>query len=293
MPHLPTLALNKARAIDTNKNTIDISMVNKIILHGTLSLLCLYMNTGIAQAQDADELAKATVNPVSDLIALPLQSNWDKGYGPGNKTQYTLNVQPVIPFKLNNDWNLITRTIVPVVHQPGMVAGQGDVWGIGDTVASFFLSPRQVKGMIWGVGPVLLLPTANEDRLGSKKWGAGPTGVALIQEGPWTYGALANHIWSYAGAGSRSDVNTSYVNPFASYGLGGGWTLTGQGEVTYNWEAESGKRATIPMSVMVSKVTRIGMQPVSLALGYKHYVKTPDGNPDNGIRFVISFLFPK
>ena len=247
-----------------------------------------------AYAQSADELAKATANPVANLISVPLQSNWDKGYGPGDNTQYTLNVQPVIPFKLNNEWNLITRTIVPVVHQPAMTPGQGDAWGIGDTVMSLFLSPNaSSNGLIWGAGPVLLLPTASKDRLGSEKWGAGPTGVVLVQEGPWTYGVLGNHLWSFAGADARDKVSISYANPFASYALGGGWTLTAQAEITYNWEADSGKRTTLPASFIVSKVTHFGQQPVSLALGYKHFVEAPNGQLDHGVRFVVNFLFPK
>ena len=259
-----------------------------------LCLLCALLVANPAWAQSAEELAKATANPVADLIAVPLQNNWDKGYGPDKQTQYTLNVQPVVPFKLDQEWTLITRTIVPVVHQPAMAAGQDDAWGIGDSVMSFFLSPRATSdGLIWGAGPVLLLPTASKKRLGSEQWGAGPTGVVLVQNEHWTYGILANHLWSFAGSDARDKVNASYANPFVTYAIGGGWSTTLQTEVTYNWEADAGKRSTMPVTWMVSKISRFGSQPVSLSLGYKHYVETPDGNPDNGIRFVVSFLFPK
>lgn len=243
--------------------------------------------------ESADALAKATANPIADLISLPLQSNWDRGYGPGDNTQYTLNIQPVIPFQLNEDWNLITRTILPVVHQPALAAGQNDLWGTGDIVASQFFSPRNSGGLIWGVGTVFLIPSASDSRLGSKKWGAGPTGVVLIQDGPWTYGGLANHLRSVAGSSDRARVNASFLNPFVTYGLGGGWSTTFAAEYTYNWDASSELRTTLPLIASVAKVTRFGKQPVSLALGYKYYADSPSDQLDNGLRFSVNFLFPK
>ncbi len=244
-------------------------------------------------AQSADELAKATANPVANLISLPLQSNWEKGYGPGNDTQYTLNVQPVIPVKLNDEWNLITRTIVPFVHQPEMSIGQGDDWGLGDTVASFFLSPTAGGRVIWGAGPVLLLPTASAARLGTEKWGAGPSGVVLVQEANWTYGILANHLWSFAGDDTRREVNASFLNPFVTYSLGQGVSLTGQAELTYDWNAEQGKHTTMPLTISIGKVTHIGKQPISFNVGYRYFAETPNGNPEHGIRMLVNFLFPK
>ncbi len=256
--------------------------------------MVMLLTSGLAGAAgNADDLAKATANPVADLISVPLQSNWDTGYGPENKTQYTLNVQPVIPFRLNADWNLISRTIIPVINQPGLAAGQNDVWGIGDIVQSLFFSPRATSGgLIWGAGTVLLLPTANDSRLGLDRWGAGPTGVVLKQANAWTYGALANHLWSFAGDGPQK-VNVSYMNPFVTYSLGGGWSNTLQTEVTYNWEARNGQRTTMPISYGVAKVLTLGGQPISVGVTYKHYVETPRGQPDWGLRFVVSFLFPR
>ena len=257
--------------------------------------LLLAATTAGAQAagSSADELAKATANPISDLIALPLQSNWDKGVGPGDNTLYTLNVQPVIPFQLNDDWNLITRTIIPVVSQPALTQGQGDIWGTGDVVASQFFSPRNSGSLIWGVGSAFLLPTASDDRLGTEKWAAGPTGVVLVQSGPWTYGGLANHLRSFAGNDERTRVNATFINPFLTYGLGDGWSTTLSPEYTYNWEAEHGQRTTFPLVAILSKVTHLGQQPVSLSVGYKYYADAPNEQMDEGVRFVVSFLFPK
>lgn len=246
-----------------------------------------------AQAQSADDLAKATANPVADLISLPFQSNWDRKVGVEGNTQYTLNVQPVIPVKVNADWNLITRTIVPLVNQPALAVGQDSTWGLGDVVASQFFSPAKTGAFIWGAGTVFMLPTASKDRLGTGKWSAGPTGVVLVQTGPWTYGGLANHLRSFAGDKSRGTVQATFLNPFVSYSLGQGWTTTLSPEYTYNWEAPSGQRETFPVAAMISKVTVVGKQPISVALGYKHFVKAPNDQLDSGFRFAVSFLFPK
>src|SRR5688572_19920508 len=151
-----------------------------------------------ASAQDAD-LAKQLSNPIASLISVPFQFNYDSGFGPNDGDRVTLNIQPVIPISLNEDWNMISRTIVPVIWQEDIAGPSGDQFGLGDTVQSLFFSPKAPGpgGIIWGVGPVFLLPTGTDPLLGGEKWGAGPTGVVLKQSGPWTYGMLANHIWSF------------------------------------------------------------------------------------------------
>ena len=155
-----------------------------------------------AQGGHEQDLAKQLANPVSSLISVPLQNNFDFGIGPDEDGfRYTLNVQPVIPISLTPEWNLISRTILPIIYQDEIFPGSGDQFGLGDTLQSLFLSPAKPGpgGLIWGVGPVLLLPTGTDDLLGGEKWGAGPTAVALVQHGPWTVGFLGNHVWSFAG----------------------------------------------------------------------------------------------
>jgi hypothetical protein len=168
---------------------------------------------------NADALAQKLQNPVASLISVPIQNNWDFGIGSADAMRYTVNVQPVIPFKLNDDINLITRTIVPIIHAESPVVGGGNISGVGDIVQSFFLSPAKptASGIIWGAGPVFLYPSATDDRLGTEKFGLGPTAVLLRQQGPWTYGGLANHIWSVTGNKQRTDVSATFLNPFLSY----------------------------------------------------------------------------
>lgn len=243
------------------------------------------------QAQAA-ELAKKLSNPVASLIQVPFQNNFDFGAGPaGDGFQYMVNVQPVIPLSLNENWNLISRTILPYVYQEN-VFGTSSQSGLSDTVQSLFFSPKAATkaGWIWGAGPVLLLPTATDDLLGTEKWGAGPTAVLLKQQNGWTYGALANHLWSFAGAGSRADVNATFIQPFVSFTTKTFTTFTLNSESTYDWE---NSQWTVPLNGVVSQLVKIGGKPVQFSLGARYYAEKPSGGPDWGLRFAVTFLFPR
>ena len=174
----------------------------------------------------AQELAKQLANPVASLVSVPFQNNWDFRVGPAEDTRYLLNFQPVMPFSLNEKWNLIGRVIVPVLSQPPLFPGGDPEFGLGDFVVSGFFSPKKAEPFIWGVGPVFLLPISANPVLGTEKWGAGPTAVVLKQSGKVTFGALANHIWSFEGDESRSDVNQTFLQPFLSVTPPSGITLT-------------------------------------------------------------------
>jgi len=240
----------------------------------------------------AAELAKATLNPIASLISVPIQNNFDWGGGPKDDGfQYRLNVQPVIPISLSEDWNVISRTILPFVHQENII-GTSTQSGLADTVQSLFFSPVKPtgSGWIWGAGPVLQLPTATDDRLGEEKWGAGPTAVVLKQDGPWTCGMLLNHIWSFAGEADRSDVNRTFLQPFLSYTTK---TFTSFGmntESTYDW---TGEQWTVPINLFVQQLLKVGKQPLALQLGGRYYTEGPSGGPEWGLRFQIQLLFPK
>lgn len=241
--------------------------------------------------ENADVLAKQLSNPVASLISVPLQFNADFGYGDSDGSRYTLNVQPVIPTSISDDWNLITRVIMPIIYQDDVFPDSSQS-GLGDTTPSFFFSPKAPGpgGMIWAIGPVFLLPTATDELLGTEKWGVGPTALALVQtEGGVTYGALVNHIESFAGDEDRADVSSTFIQPFLARQFPGGRTLTFNLESTYDWE---GEQWTVPLNVTYSKVTKIGGQMLSFAGGARAYLEKPDSGPDWGVRFVVTLLFP-
>ncbi|WP_234047153.1 transporter [Luteolibacter pohnpeiensis] len=254
------------------------------MIHG---LLVAFATSALGEESD---LAKQLANPVASLISLPIQSNYDFGIGPGDGTRWTTNIQPVIPFELTEHWNLISRTILPVIDQQGITpGGSSDEFGLGDTVQSFFFSPK-VSDPIWGLGPVFLIPTATDSVLGSEKWGTGPTGVVLKQSGSWTYGMLTNHLWSFAGDGNRDDVNATFIQPFASYITSTKTTYTANLESTYDWNHSEW---TVPINLVVSQLVTIGNQPVQFFGGVRYYLDKPSGGPEWGLRFGITFLFPK
>ena len=244
--------------------------------------------------ESAEALAKKLANPVASLISVPFQGNYDGNIGPvDDGERWTLNIQPVVPITLNKDWNLISRTILPVIDQKDIFPGAGSQSGIGDVVQSLFFSPvaPTASGWIWGAGPVALLPTGSDDLLTTDKWGLGPTAVALKQIGPWTYGGLVNHIWSVAGPDARADVNQTFLNPFVSYTTKDAVSLSAGTESTYDWESD---QWSVPFSVSASKVISVAGQLISVAAGGRYYAESTEGGPEGfGGRLALTFLFPK
>ncbi len=257
---------------------------------GTETDLAAKAPAGNAKMSD-EELAKQLQNPVAKLISVPFQSNFEfKGGQTGNGFKYYMNLQPVIPLELNEDVNVISRTILNVSYQTDYVSGQPDDVGLGDTTQSFFFSPAKSGKVMWGVGPAMVLPTATDTSFGAGKWGAGPTGVVLTQQGPWTFGMLANHIWSFAGDGGRPSVNATFLQPFGSYTFKNGVSLQLSSESTYDWTNE---KWVVPVIGQVSKVMNINGQRMNIGVGAKYYAEGPTGTPDWGLRFNVVLLFPE
>ena len=256
------------------------------------SALACAQEGGAAPADEAAELAKKLANPVASLISVPLKWSWDTGIGPADANRNTFIVQPVIPFSIGDDWNLITRTIIPYVDAESPVVSGSDASGLGDILQSFFFSPKAPtsNGWVLAVGPAISYPTASEDVLGSEKWSAGPTALMLKQDRGWTYGVLANHLWSFAGNDERAYTSATFVQPFLSFTTKTRTTWGVNTESVYDWR---GGQWTIPINVSVSQLKKIGKRPVSFGFTARAYADRPAGGPDWGLSATFTLLYPR
>ena len=246
-----------------------------------------------SESSSAGDVAKKLANPVAAMISLPIQGNYQPNMGANdNGSQWLTNVQPVIPIELNDDWNIISRTIIPLISKDTGIAGEDRINAVGDIVQSAWVSPKALteNGWIWGAGAAFLIPSDSE--LSAKKWGAGPTGLALKQDGPWTYGGLFNHIWSVGGSDTvTSNVNQTFMQPFLTYITPEAVTIALNTETTYDWENE---QWTVPVNLAVTKVMTIGSQIVSVGGGVTYWAEAPDNGPEGfGVRLLFTFIFPK
>jgi hypothetical protein len=282
-----------------------------------IAVLALIPLTSQAQQPPAETgaLQKATQNPVAGLISVPIQTNTNFGVGPFSRNQNVLNIQPVIPLNVSQNWNMIIRWITPIVWQPAPgtanlevygidedtpiylaaqdVQAHAGVFGFGDMTPTFFFSPAKPHKVIWGAGPMFALPTATGRVLGQGKLSIGPSIVVLAQPGPWTIGALVNNIWSVAGPSDRADVKQMSLQYFINYNLKKGWSISMSPTITANWQGSSGNVWTVPVGGGVGRVFRLGYQPMNASVAFFGNVAHPVSGSPWGMRLQISLLFPK
>jgi hypothetical protein len=268
----------------------------------TASTVCLGQDDKPSETQavqespsSTEELAKKTQNPVADLISVPFQNNFNFNVGPYNQTQTVINIQPVVPIHLNEDFNLITRTILPVVNQPDPVSNTSQ-FGLGNLNTTLFLSPAKTKGFTWGAGPIFGFPTKTNDLLGSNTFSIGPSAVLVAMPKDWVIGILANQQWSIGNGAPNQRVNAMLIQPFINYNLPEGWYLTTSPIITANWEAfgnQSSNRWVIPIGGGFGKIVKTGGPPLNMNLSSYYNVVSPTQGPDWQLRFQVALLFPK
>jgi hypothetical protein len=271
-------------------------MRSNLRLLGAAAAVTALVAAAPAQAEmSAEELAKLAQNPVGNLISVPFQNNTNLNYGPEKGTQNILNIQPVIPIEVNKDWNIITRTIVPVIHMPSLGPDIGSKDGIGDTVFTAFLSPANPGHWIWGAGPVVQIPTNSAEELGNRNWGLGPSFVVLhLDHGdPWVYGVLVNNIWSLTSSQQGGSYNNGLIQPFVNYNFKEGFYLTSAPIMTVDWKAESSQQWTVPIGGGVGKIFHLGKLPVNTQISAYYNVVRPDYQANWQIRAQVQLMFPK
>jgi len=252
-----------------------------------------YSSAGTPAGGDGEQsLATQLSNPVASLISVPFQLNWNQGIGDGNGTQTYMNIQPVIPISISEDWNLISRTILPLVSVSDLTPDFGTLNGLGNTTQSFFFSPKAPTkgGLIWGVGPVFNVPTATNG-IAPNQWGAGITGVVLTQKHGWTLGMLANQIWSVNKEEQFGESSNMFLQPFISYSTKKATSITLNTESTYNWVDETW---SVPINFTVGQIIKLGGKPVQITGGVRYWAESPDEAAEGwGARLVVTYLFPK
>lgn len=209
-----------------------------------------------------------------------------------------LNIQPVLPFTFG-DWNVISRTIAPLIYVPGLVPGLADnagvptgtnaAFGLGDINETLYISPAASEGVIWGIGPSVTFPTATNSEIGSGKLSMGPGAVALVMPKPWVIGIPGRQLWSVAGPGSRKDVNQLLLQPFVNYNMPGGWYLVSSPIITADWTADAGNRWNVPVGGGIGKIFRIGSQPMNASLQAFDYPIRTSLAPSWSVGFRCSF----
>ena len=241
---------------------------------------------------DSGALAKELTNPISSNISVPLQSNFDYNLGPNHDGfRYTLNIQPVIPVSLTPKLNLVSRTILPIVHQTSTAVEGDQQTGLGDTVQSVFLSPAKVKPFVYGIGTAVQIPTGTNNLLGTRKLSIGPTGVIFKPVGNFTFVVLAFQVWSVAGSDAHHRVSQTFFEPVVNYTTPKGLGFSLYTESTYDWR--TGELSS-PIMAMVSQLTTVGKQKVSFQAGLRCWGSSiPLGPSDCGFRLNAILLYPK
>jgi hypothetical protein len=247
-----------------------------------------------ARAPADEELIQQLANPLAALLSVPVMNSFDFHVGPTREGfRHTLSVQPTLPLSIGENWNVISRTIVPLVYQEDVVPGAGDQYGLGDIVEAVYVASVEPgrNGYVWGVGPIARIPTGADDFLTQDQWQLGPTFAGVKQQDSFTFGVVGTHLWSVEGNPKRPEASLSTVEPFIDFTTGDLWTLSFHLPALYDWNAHEW---TLPLTLSVKKLATFQSLPVHLSFGVRYWADGPETGPhDLGFLFGVTFVFPK
>ncbi len=255
----------------------------------------------VRHGKDEASLAKASQNPVANMVSLPLQYNYYSNGGLGSGSEMVLNVQPVLPLPIGKNWLIVSRTIVPFVSMPlplgSTIVGANpaiapQIGGIADIQEQAYFTSSKPGKFTWAAGPVFSFPTATNRLARTGQWGLGPAAVGLVMPGPWVIGALVNNIWRIGGDANGHVLNSFTLQPVINYNLAHAWAISTAPEFTADWSAREGSRWTVPIGLGVSKIAHVAEQPLNFELQYYHNVKHPDRAGSNQLRLEVAALWP-
>jgi hypothetical protein len=287
----PAVAAEHAPAEPEGGKEPSLSDVNKALTNPVSDIwsITFQQNNFVLKHQLPDDLADAVVGDTKD------GSDWNSN----------LLFQPVLPVGISEDWNLITRPVIPLfVSQPhpNLNVGSGDfldidrVTAFGDITLMQLVSPtpKLVGHWLLGAGPTWIFPSGGSDFTGFGKYQVGPAAIAGYLSEKWIAGALVQNWWSFAGDGDRASTNSMNLQPFFSYFLPEGWSAGYSGNVLADWKANDGDVWTVPIGASIAKVVKLGKLPVRLALAGQYMPIHPDqfGQKWN-IQVTVAPVLPK
>ncbi len=256
-----------------------------------IAFFCLWAAPCFSQSVDHTEKAKILQNPLAVKTSLTLQESIGFNVGPENKTGNVVTAQPILPFRLTPEWNVLTQTTLQFISLPSISPDEGHINGLGDATLYAVLSPNRTAEWLWGLGAAFQIPTHTNASLGTDKWGVGPAAVAVRTVGNWVYGAIANTVWSFAGPKDASTINEFSFQYLVNYNLPNGWYLLSNGTITSNWQASSSNQWTVPVGGGVGKAFSLGEQGFSLQLQAFYNVVEADNLPRWYFQLTFQHMF--
>ena len=246
----------------------------------------------------AAEVAKELSNPNTTLGSLNFNFDYNSYDGdiPGANGQSSkaMSFQPVLPYQLGEGLNLYVRPNIPIIFDTPVPSKnfEGSGFELGDISFDAAIGKSFPGGLVLIGGIVGTLPTASSDDVGLDQWLLGPE-FAIGKIYDWgVLGILVTHQWDIAG---DDDFDTSITGGqyFYVFNLEDGWQINGSPEWSYNHEADSDNRLTLPVAAGISKTTIFGSTPWKFNLQYTYNVVKPDNfGQDYQVRFTVTPVVP-